>query len=98
MAHYNISGEGSYTLADLQAKLQSITDWEWSVNHEEGTAEFESEQTKFRDALSIYESIRVTYLKKFSDPKLAEKSELRRFADVWDKYTPEKYHVSREGL
>ena len=97
MAHYNISAEGSYTLADLQAKLQSIT-WEWDVNYEEGTAEFEAEQNKFRDALSIYESIRVTYLRQFSDPRMADKGELKRFANVWDKYTPDKYHVPRVGM
>ena len=43
MAHYNISCEGSYTLADLEAKLRSITDWEWS-EHDEETAEFNAEK------------------------------------------------------
>ena len=69
MAHYNISSEGSYTLADLEAKLRSITDWEWS-EHDEETAEFKAGQDLYEEALQMYESIRISYLKTFDLSKI----------------------------
>ena len=97
MAHYNISSEGSYTLAELEAKLRSITDWEWS-EHDEETAEFKAGQDLYEEALHMYESIRISYLKTFDDARLASKSELKKIARVWDANTPDKYHVPPASL
>mgnify|MGYP000626813830 CR=1 FL=1 len=95
MTHFTISGDGSYTLSDLKQKLEEITDWEWDEKADD-TAEWKDGEVKFHEAVHVYEALKVSILG--SNPRLADKGELRKLADLWDKYSTNKYKVPRVGF
>jgi len=95
MADFTLSAEGSYTLSDLKAKLEAITDWEWDEKAGD-TAEYRDGEVKFHEALNVYEAIKVALIS--PNPRLVSKSSLREVANLWDKYATNKYKVPRQGI